>query len=63
MFSSPVIVVTEESGVPLSNGDVISDLPSNDPKDSPSDNDDVDNHQGNKETSETEKPNRKISFA
>ena len=60
VFSSPVIVVTEESGIPLSNSDVISDLPSNEPKDSPSDNDDVDNHQGNHET---EKPNRKISFA
>ena len=60
VISSPVIVVTEESGIPLSNSDVISDLPSNEPKDSPSDNDDVDNHQGNHET---EKPNRKISFA
>ena len=63
VFSSPVIVVTEESGIPLSSSDAISDLPSNEPKDSPSDNDDVDNHQGNQETSEAEKPNRKISFA
>ena len=63
VFSSPVIVVTEESGIPLSESDAISDLPSNEQKDSPNDNDDVDNHQGNQETSETEKPNRKISFA